>query len=442
MLGRRGFLSSLAALTTLPAYASKQRRIAIIGAGVAGLSAARRLVASNHVVTVFEARERIGGRIWTLRDLGFPFEVGANWIHGDIGNPLMSLSRKAGMKSTPHDFDDWRIISENGTPVTESNAAAWPVLSQELADTLESGAQEDDAQLTLADRLSAVPGFRQRKRSDKTIASAVLRREISGDYGAEPEELAAQAWNFGDSFDGEDRLVTNGFDHLIRFLADGLDIRLGEQVSSIIHDTGTATVVSTGGSTRHDAVIVTVPLGVLKAGTIRFDPPLSNRRTTAIARLGFGAFEKAVLTLDRSFGFGAVNVSVTGENPWCNLIDISTVSGRPAVLAYCGGNDARKAAGSSLDENRAWLLANVRAAAGDATLAAADFTMSRWLDDPYSRGSYSFPRHGARPGDHAALAGAESPALYFAGEACSSHPATVHGALLSGIAVAETIART
>lgn len=437
---RRGLLMSMTALAALPVRASAPRTVAVIGAGIAGLAAARALADAGHKVTVFEARDRIGGRIFTDTGFGFPIEIGANWVHGDKGNPLMKLAGKAGISSFAYDFDDWRIVAADGEELSGPDDEEWALLSGALSDVLEESAEDEDGSSTFAERLSADKVFARLSEKNTDLASAILRRELSGDYGADANEISAEAWNFGKEYKGDDMLVTNGFGRVTSHLAIGLEIRLSEPVAAIRHGADGAAVQTAKGSTSFDAVIVTVPLGVLKAGAIRFDPPLSKDRVTRINRMGFGAFEKAFLTLDKPVELGAINVSVTGTNPWCNLIDLSSVAGKPAVLAYCGGEDARRANAASDAQNRDWLLANARAASGDATVNVTGFRMSRWLTDPFSQGSYSFPAQSARPEDHARLGGRESGSLLFAGEACSRYFSTVHGALESGIMAAREIA--
>lgn len=435
-LSRRSLLIAIAAFPVRRASA-EMKKIAVVGAGVAGLAAARTIVDAGHEVTIFEARDRIGGRIFTDRAFGFPFEIGANWIHGDRGNPLVALAKTAGTEASPFDFDDWRILGPDGSPLPGADGAPLEQLSAALEAAFDNAAKDENLGLAADAMLAGDALFTELAVANAELAAALIGREIAGDYGADLYELSAAAGLFGEDFDGEDLLVTTGYDRIIQHLATGLTIRTGESVTRIRHRKENAEITTAKGAFPFDAAIVTVSLGVLKKGKIRFSPALSKGRAKAIERLGFAAFEKAVLVLDKPFGFGALNASVTGDNPWRNLIDLSAIAGKPAALAYCGGDDARNASAAGEEQNRDRMLAGVRAAAGDATLQAVGFRRSDWLNDPWSLGSYSFPAPESRPDDAAALFGREGQRLFFAGEACSTHPSTVHGAYLSGIAAAK-----
>ncbi|MFZ1680237.1 MAG: NAD(P)/FAD-dependent oxidoreductase [Rhizobiaceae bacterium] len=414
--------------------------MAIIGAGIAGLAAARRLADAGLTVTLFEARDRIGGRVFTDTALGFPAEIGANWIHGDRGNPLVKLANAAGIDHFPFDFDDWRVLDADGRVLVDDTDRACDTHLDALALVMDQAASQARPGESLRQYLDRDRRFAALVQCSPDLAEAIERRGLAGAYGADASQLSAAVENFGAAHAGDDLLVVNGFGRLAEHLAEGLTIRLATPVSAIRQDRdGIELGLRNGERANFDAAIVTVPLGVLKRGDIRFDPPLSARRRAAIGRTGISAFEKAFLVLDRPFDFGARNVSLTGGNPWCNLIDITDIAGRPAALAYCGGADARRAVAATDETNRQWLLENVREAASDAGLSAIGFRMTRWLTDEWALGSYSYPGPESRLDDGEALAGRDGERLHFAGEACSPYWSTVHGALESGIRAARTI---
>jgi polyamine oxidase len=118
LVSRRNLLISSAAFLAVPTLlrpaSAETSDVIIIGAGMAGLSAARKLVDAGKTVTIIEARDRIGGRIHTDQTLGFAAELGAGWIHGISGNPLMDLANASGTKGAVFDYNDVAILAGSG----------------------------------------------------------------------------------------------------------------------------------------------------------------------------------------------------------------------------------------------------------------------------------------------------------------------------------------
>jgi monoamine oxidase len=105
---------SQAAITLTPSNAD----IIIIGAGISGIAAARSLKAKGYNVLILEARNRIGGRIWTDNSLGIPLDLGASWIHGITNNPIKQLADQFALKTLPVNYEARQIFDDNGTPLT------------------------------------------------------------------------------------------------------------------------------------------------------------------------------------------------------------------------------------------------------------------------------------------------------------------------------------
>mgnify|MGYP003551343562 FL=1 len=190
-LSRRTLFAAFAALSVLPARAANTRKVAIVGAGVAGLAAARHLSGAGHDVTVFEASDRIGGRIHTSNEFGFPIEIGANWIHGDKGNPLMKLAKEAGISSFAYDFDDWRVIGANGEGIAGPDSKELAKLSDALENALDDAADAETFDKSVRDVLEADPEFSKLAKANEDLADVLLRREISGDFGGDEDEVSA-----------------------------------------------------------------------------------------------------------------------------------------------------------------------------------------------------------------------------------------------------------
>ena len=185
-----------------------------------------------------------------------------------------------------------------------------------------------------------------------------------------------------------------------------------------------------------DRVIVTVPLGVLKAGTITFDPPLGESKRAAIARLGFGVLDKVVLAFSEPFWPQSPDVVglVGAQQPLPILVNGLSFGAGPLLVGLRGGAAARSR--ESLSDQQS--VDEVRAAL-DAP-APTGALVTRWAADRYARGSYSYLAVGASPADQRALAEPATERVLFAGEATEpEHFATVHGAYLSGVREAQRI---
>jgi polyamine oxidase len=413
--------------------------VIVIGAGMAGLAAARALQRAGRKVIVLEARERIGGRIKTDRTLGFAAELGANWVHGRTGNPLIALAEGSGTTLAPFDHDDLWVRSALGGNVS----ATYPQLYGEFESALETlgaGCGTKAAGTSLDARLRDAVSFSSRDDSEREVLDIIFERELASDYGAGPEQLSECVWGFGEAFDGGDMLVTNGYDRLPRGLATRLDIRLNAVVSEIRAASFQVEVIAGPRVFRGQHCICTLPLGVLKSGKVRFDPPLPKRLSRAIRDIGFGSFAKAIATFETDIDLPALNVAFArGEGRiFKNLVNISGFARRPAIMAYCGGADAvavsRMTEAAVADE----LTASIAAVSNSGRPQLSGLIVSNWQDDPFALGAYSYPAAATPPDAFATLAEPEGN-LHFAGEAASPYFGTVHGAYLSGRNAAKRI---
>ena len=396
---------------------------------MAGLAAARDLTDAGVTVTVVEARERIGGRMWTDTSLGVPIDLGAAWIHGTDGNPLVALANQAGAATAETDWDDIVVFdgrTEVAATALDNAADAWTAVLQKVGSLSEDAAPDASVGGALA-RVSDV--------GDPLIAWHVAT-DIAAEYAADPDDLSLRWFGTEGEFDGPDLILPRGYRQLANHLADGLTIQLGTTVTRIVDD-GTGVRLDTSrGALTGDRVIVTVPLGVLKAGTITFDPPLPEPKRAAIARLGVGVLDKVVLSFDEPFWPHSPDViGLAGPGAPLPVLVNGLSFGAGAVLVGLRGGDAARR-GEGLADPQS--VEQVRAALGAPAPRGA--LVTRWAADPYARGSYSYLAVGSSPADQDALAEPASERVLFAGEATfAEHFATVHGAYLSGRREAQRI---
>jgi monoamine oxidase len=411
-----------------PSSDAPKERILVIGAGMSGLAAARRLADGGMDVTVLEARDRIGGRTWTNTSLGVPVDLGGAWIHGPENNPLTALADEAGARRIETDFDrpviyqDGRELSPD---VVQNTLKRWQDITKALA-PLSEEAEEDESVTT---GLAEVADM-----NDPLIRWAVAS-EIVGEYAADPDELSLKWLGSEGEFGGGDWILPGGYQQLTQHLARGLTIKLSTEVSKVTHsDSGVRLDTSKGGFDA-DRVIVTIPLGVLKAGTIAFDPPLPDEKQAAIERLGFGLLDKVVLKFDQPFWPEADVIGLVGsEQPVSMLINGETFADMPLLVGLRGGGEARERETLSDQDAVAQVVAALNAPNPTGSL------VTRWAEDRYARGSYSFVAVGSSPDDMETLGEPVGERLLFAGEATNPEFfATVHGAYQSGVREADRI---
>ncbi|OBB61175.1 amine oxidase [Mycobacterium sp. 852013-51886_SCH5428379] len=436
-VGRREFtlgLGAFVAATLLPGCGGEPQpeqdeHVVVIGAGFSGLAAARRLADSGVRVTVLEARDRIGGRTRTDTSLGLPIDIGASWIHGTDSNPLAQLAADAGAATVVTDFDDFTLLNPDGSvdPGAAAIASAgWPPIAEQL----ENRSATADIDETLADGLVGVADL-----SDPLVAWNVMSR-TAGEYAADPDEMSLRWYNSEAELDGPDVLLPGGYTQLSQRLAQGLDITLSAEVTRISHESAPVRIETSHGTVTGDRVIVTVPLGVLKAGAITFDPPLPVAKQEAIERLGFGLLNKVVLTFAEPFwpGDRPMLGLLGADPPVTDLVNGLLFTDRPLLIGLRGGEAAWSRESLSDTEAVAELVTALRAPGPTGSL------VTRWGTDPFARGSYSFLAAGSSPDDMEELGEPVGDRLLFAGEATDpEHFGTVHGAYLSGVREAERI---
>ena len=270
--------------------------------------------------------------------------------------------------------------------------------------------------------------------NDPLIQWAVAS-EIVGEYAADPDELSLKWLGNEGEFGGGDLILPGGYQQLAQHLARGLTIKLGAEVRKVIHSDSGVRLETTQGAVDADRVIITIPLGVLKAGTIAFDPPLPEEKQAAIERLGFGLLDKVVLKFDQPFWPDADVIGLVGsDQPVSMLINGETFADAPLLVGLRGGREAREREALTDQDAVAQVVTALNAPNPTGSL------VTRWAADPFARGSYSFIAVGSSPDDMEALAEPVGERLLFAGEATNPEFfATVHGAYLSGMREADRI---
>ena len=441
-------------------------RALVIGAGFAGLSAARALRQSGWQVTVLEARARSGGRVLTDRSVaGQTFDLGPSWLHAGPQNPLKALAAGANITTRVTDYSNLRFaVLRRGEreiyPRSEvlkfaqlfsgamESAGLWAALD-ELAVSAKVGAARH---LSVADVFNAAVQRIERESGAADPSLVALQRWVLESNLAAPLEEVGFAALLDESdtspatalLPEDDRFVTGGMDQLTNLLALDLDIRLGDPVRRIEWRRGQVRVDTTRHSFEADAAVVTIPVGLLANDAIEFVPALPAEKKAAAKRLPMGLLNKAFVLFPRPFWDTSVDFLTFHSSPpplfyaWLNL---TRYTGQPALLGFTAGTQAREVERMSDAAVRARIFNRLRSARGDGEIPEPlALRVSRWAADPWARGSYSFLGIGADADDRTTLAAPLAGTLFFAGEATHrDDPSSVHGAWWSGLRAANQI---
>ncbi|MEX2541676.1 MAG: NAD(P)/FAD-dependent oxidoreductase [Trueperaceae bacterium] len=427
----------------------------VVGAGMAGLAAARRLVDSGKSVVVLEARERLGGRLWTDRHFAeVPVELGAEFIHGDRV-ATWEYVRALGLRTLHwNKLGDSQVRTEGG----------------EWLSMAEARAADRDLELTRTWELPDVPAGRYEDLGSYLKRIGFSRQQLryverwfANAQGEDMRFLSAAATlralrGYAGNGEGDYRVI-GGYDAVPKHLARGLDVRLSTPVAQVRWGAAGVTAVSEAGeSFAAESLIITVPVGVWQADAIRFIPELPEEKSRALAGLRMGPVIKLVYRFAElvvgpetmaiysrhnppmwwspsfgQIGRGPDKRSAPGSRPGERAATPTTGHGGPGQVwtAFVSGSAA--ASLLALGEHGA-LAAGVEALSQELgrRLEPSDSRLIDWPGDRFSLGGYSYvlPGHDGVRG----LLARPVPPLFFAGEASASeHQAgTVHGAIESG----------
>ncbi|KAK4357799.1 hypothetical protein RND71_023409 [Anisodus tanguticus] len=439
--------------------------VIVIGAGLSGLVAARQLISLGLKVVVLEGRGRPGGRVRSKKMTGgqngvvAAADLGGSVLTGINGNPLGVLARQLGVPL--HKVRDiCPLYLPNGRTVNPDIDSKVEASFNKLLDRVCKLRQAmlDEVKSVDVSLGTALEAFRHVYRVAEDPQEQMLLdwhlANLEYANASLMSNLSMAFWDQDDPYEmgGDHCFIPGGNERLIRALAEDIPIFYDRTVESVRYGTDGVLVYAAGGQEYHgDMVLCTVPLGVLKKGNIEFVPELPQRKKDAIERLGFGLLNKVAILFPYDFWGGEIDTfghltedpNMRGE--FFLFYSYSAVSGGPLLIALVAGEAAVKFEKMSPLESVVRVLEILKGIFSPKGIAVPDplqAVCTRWGQDQFSYGSYSYVAIGASGDDYDILAESVGDRLFFAGEATNKqYPATMHGAFLSGMREAAHILR-
>ncbi len=435
---RREFLAglggvSLAALLPRVSFAQSlplNPDVAIIGAGGAGLSAARTLMQAGKNVVILEAMSRIGGRAYTeSATFGVPFDWGCQWIQAADRNPLLPLAKEWGFDPYLHDLELDRIYY-GATPrrFTQREMDRTKAIEERFPKINRRAARWRDGPVSSV----LVPRTPEEE--------AAMTYMFPMDMAVDPGELSIRDWARQTDL-APNYLVQKGLGTVVAKFGEGLPVSLSTPVKRIRYGGKGVAIETEKGDVQAKACIITASTGALQSGFIRFDPKLPDWKEDAIGELPMGLLAKIPLLLDgERFGLSPFDDILYERSGLQDIYFLCFPFGMNMMIGFVGGSFAWHLTAEGTEAATDFALDALRRLFGEKApshVKKAEF--SRWANIPWVRGSYAAALPG-KAGARTALARPIADRLYFAGEALAGPLAqTIGGAILSGEAVARDV---
>ncbi len=415
--------------------ALSDKHLIVIGAGMAGLAAGNAALKAGARVTVLEARDRIGGRIWTDRSMGVPVDLGASWIHKPKGNPITELAASVNAPLHQTGWSDVVGYTADGTQVDPK--AFWKAIKRvdRVNETIEDDADRNQTMH------AALQEFGPDTLSDP-LMRAIQAVWTEFDAGATLNGMSARPYAGMKEFKGTDVLLPEGYDTLFAPLIEGLNLKLGEVVESIECRADGVEIQTGHQGYAADFCVCTLPIGVLQSRAVRFLPDLPPSLDKAIDRIGSGAINKVVLKFDHVYWDDVPGIYYAeGAGRWPLYLNANKMQpGTPVLVNYTTGEHALDGETKSDAELAEDMMVPLRRIYGVGIPDPIQTLVSRWRSDPFAQGSYSYATPETRKKHFRRFETVVEDRLAFAGEHTHhKYRSTVHGAYLSGLRAVEAL---
>jgi len=427
---RRDFLRATATAALIGPFASRafaapplprDADVVVIGAGAAGIAAARRIADAGRRVVVVEAASRIGGRCHTDRTtFDMPFDRGANFLFGPETNPLVRQARAAGQALVPAPQSYKMRIGRRYARAGEAESfLAAVVRANRAIDTAARGRADVPCAAVMPADLGEWSGATE-------FSLGALRT------GKDLKDLSA--FDRGRMVERNAALICpDGIDGALERLAAGIPVALATPATEVVWGRRGAAVVTPAGKISARAVVVTASTNVIAAGVIRFSPELPKRYLDTVSKLSLGSFDRIVLDLPGNpLGLGQGERVVEQSNSSQTGLLFANIGGSSLCAVEIGGAFGRDLSGRGeavmIAFAKDWLA---KLYGSDLPKAVRKAAATRWNEQRYVRGAYSAAEPGAQPARKILAEPLQN--LFFAGEASEeNYWGTVGGAWMSG----------
>lgn len=425
--------------------------IFVIGAGIAGISCAKKMHDSGKQVIVLEAKDYIGGRIHSVKSNSKVFDLGASWIHGIQHNPIYEITQKQQICTTVLNYEQVHYVHEDGQPFSHEQSVEFEFYIKKIQ-TLLAEYQEISALDALQ---SIIPSLEYSntvipEHTLKSLLFAYFELVAHDPYATELAQLSAQFQDYEGYLDGDEVIFPQGYFQVIDSLAHNLAIKTGVIIQKILIEGKHIKIIDQNNMTYLGSkVVVTVPLGMLKQQQIEFNPVLNHSYHNAIQNMGFGSFNKVFFELDTPLPLNRPSHTHCNshfyfqDHTWFNIFDLSQIYQKPIYLMMYGGKQSEWIDHATDDEVWSLIAHRLDNLFNYKIDMPNHLIITRWGVDPFSYGAFSFPSVHYAPQLVEVWQQPIQNLIYFAGEHCHlKYPATVHGAYLSGYETALSILNT
>lgn len=454
--------------------------VIIVGAGIAGLAAARHLHLQGLNIVVLEARDRIGGRLWTNKSVfTVPVDMGGSWIHGTAGgNPLTQLAKDHGIIIEKTDYDNSIVYDERGNELSDSIEEKYEATYERLFKSITQIGRDrlrtNHSDISVGEALKDCRSRLNISASESKYLDMAIKSEIEHEYASSADNMSLRMFDTDTEYPGPDAVFPRGYNQITDVLAAeintpqpgnhsaqcnsgsscGSKILLECAVHRVEYMSGSklsntrsyVQIYSSKGVFRASKVVITLPLGVLQANSVQFEPPLPQSKLTVIQKMHMGAACKVFLEFPtvfwpRNHVFHLISSNSDRHLDVFNLHTYNKGAGK-ILMVYYGGPQAYLSESMTEEALVEEIMSSFRAVWGKNKVIPnpIKYLKTHWGTDPYALGAYSYAGVGITPEDYKELGATVGDCVYFAGEATSrDYISSATGAFLTGEIAAKRI---